>query len=459
MSTELESQIADLRQGDHVCLIYETAREQLAASAPFIRDGLDRNEYCIYITDDRTSGEVMDALAAAGIDTGAEIGRGALMVGTKRKAYLRDGTFEPEGMVEFLRELAEAALARGFSGLRITGEMTWALGAETGCDRIVEYEALLNQYFPGSHALAICQYNRERFSADVIYDVLRTHPKAILGEAVCPNLYYEPPELVLGGSSMPHKVEWMVSQLKRARASEQALQEASQEKSNFMATMSHELRTPLNAIIGYADLLDAELAGPLAPGQKDQVERIDANARHLLELIEGILTFSRTEAGQEEVDLRPVDVAALVRETAALFEPLAAAKPLRFSVAAPAGPVEVVTDAGRVRQVLLNLLTNAVKFTDQGEIELAAEAAEDGVAIRVRDTGIGIADEERERIFQPFRQLRAGTTRQAGGTGLGLTVSQRLARLLGGEITVQSVPGAGSTFSLWLPKRRSDGVM
>ncbi len=453
MITEFERQIADLHQGDHVCLIYETAAEQLAATVPFVRDGLERGERTLYIIDESTLREVAAALAEGGIDVEHEVGRGALVLATKREAYLHSGMFDPQGMIRFLRQTAEAAVAEGYTGLRITGEMTWALGPEKGCERVVEYEALLNEYFPGSGALAICQYNRERFAPEVIHDVLRTHPIAILGQQVCPNLYYEPPEMVLGNQSMPHKVAWMISQLQKARASEQALQAASQAKSDFLATMSHELRTPLNAIIGYSDLLDAEVAGPLNGMQRAQLGRIGASTRHLLDLIEQILTFSRIEAGQETVHARAVDLGELVRETAEIVEPLAAARGLRFTVHAPDGPVFVETDAGKVRQILLNLLSNAAKFTDEGEVELRVETEGDGVVMRVRDTGIGIPPDEREYVFEPFRQLGTGPTRRAGGTGLGLTVSRQLARLLGGDVVIENTSAMGSTFAVHLPMK------
>jgi len=218
--------------------------------------------------------------------------------------------------------------------------------------------------------------------------------------------------------------------------------------------MSHELRTPLNAIIGYSDLLDAEVSGPLTGMQRAQLGRIGASTRHLLDLIEQILTFSRIEAGQEPVHARAEDLGAVVRETAEIVAPLAAARGLRFTVHAPDGPVPVETDAGKVRQILINLLSNAVKFTDEGEVELRVEAAADGVVMRVRDTGIGIPPDEREYVFEAFRQLDTGPTRRAGGTGLGLTVSRQLARLLGGDVVIESTSAMGSTFAAHLPMRR-----
>jgi signal transduction histidine kinase len=225
---------------------------------------------------------------------------------------------------------------------------------------------------------------------------------------------------------------------------------ANQAKSDFLAVVSHELRTPLNAILGYTDLLEAGIPDPLTGGQRTHVGRIDASARHLLELVTEILTFARLEAGKEEATIEPVDVAAVLREVAAMIEPLAHEKGLQFVIAA-SERLPIDTDAGMIRQMLLNLLANAVKFTERGGIELRATFEDDVLVLQVRDTGIGIPPEHRERIFSAFWQVEQGTTRRRGGTGLGLTVTRRLAQLLGGDVSVESELRRGSTFTIRLP--------
>ncbi|HEX7239381.1 MAG TPA: GAF domain-containing sensor histidine kinase, partial [Longimicrobiaceae bacterium] len=228
--------------------------------------------------------------------------------------------------------------------------------------------------------------------------------------------------------------------------------EASRAKSNFLAVMSHELRTPLNAVIGYVDLLDAGIPCPPAEGQKDYLGRIRSSSAHLLQLIEEILAFTRMEAGEERVHSEPVELGGLARRVAAAVEPLASAQGLGLRLDLPARPLTVRTDPAKVRQILLNLLSNAVKFTDGGEVVLGAAADGDGALLRVRDTGIGIAPEHLERIWDPFWQVEQTATRVAEGTGLGLAVARDLARLLGGEISVRSAPGMGSTFEVYLPR-------
>jgi signal transduction histidine kinase len=227
---------------------------------------------------------------------------------------------------------------------------------------------------------------------------------------------------------------------------------ANRAKSDFLATMSHELRTPLNAMIGYTDLLLAGIPEPLPDAQVQKVERIGISAVHLLGLIDEILSFSRLEAGEERVEVEVVAPDALTREVQALMEPLALAKAIHLDVHTPPESQPMQSDPRKIRQILINLVGNAIKFTDAGEVCLALEEGGDDAIFRVSDTGPGIAAEDVDRIFEPFWQVEAGATRKAGGTGLGLSVTRRLARLLGGEVTVESTPGEGSTFTVRLPR-------
>ena len=228
---------------------------------------------------------------------------------------------------------------------------------------------------------------------------------------------------------------------------------ASRAKSDFLAVMSHELRTPLNAIIGYAELLLMGVPASIPAQTHGHVQRIRTASRHLLEIVEEILTFSRMEAGREAVVLGPADAVGLVRDTIILIEPMAREKGLDFVTHVPNHAIAMETDAGKVRQILLNLLSNAVKFTEQGHVELTLTERDGAIVVVVEDTGIGISPDNVERVFEPFWQVQQSATRQAGGTGLGLSVARRLARLLGGDLTLESAPGHGSCFRLTLPLR------
>jgi PAS domain S-box-containing protein len=228
-------------------------------------------------------------------------------------------------------------------------------------------------------------------------------------------------------------------------------QEANRAKSDFLAVMSHELRTPLNAITGYADLLLMGLPQPLGGQPRAYVERIRNAAWHLFQLIEEILTFARLEAAREVVTPERFDIGPFLRDCAALIEPIARDRGLDFRCELPPAGLMVRTDARKLRQVLLNLLSNAVKFTDRGGVVLSAKIEGEWGVFRVTDTGQGIAPEHAAWVFEPFWQAEQPATRRVGGTGLGLAVARRLARLLGGDIEMESEPGRGTTFTARIP--------
>jgi len=225
-------------------------------------------------------------------------------------------------------------------------------------------------------------------------------------------------------------------------------QSADRAKSRFLATVSHELRTPLTALAGYEELLVDQVIGPLSDSQLDILERMRAVTQHLAVVIEEVLAFSSIEEGRER--LRPTEFLAadLLRATATMIEPLARQKHLAFSYHVPDEPIRLTSDIDKIRQILVNLAGNAVKFTEKGEVRLDLERGDGVVTFVVRDTGIGIAPQDVARLFRPFAQLDTGLTRRHGGTGLGLYISRRLAELLGGRIDVESEPGKGSTFAL-----------
>jgi signal transduction histidine kinase len=259
--------------------------------------------------------------------------------------------------------------------------------------------------------------------------------------------------LVTRSARVVHAADLQRAQfLEREQEARREAETANRTKGDFLAVMSHELRTPLSAIIGYQELLADGITGPVTELQRHQLGRIKVSARHLLELIDEILTYSRAEAGKEEVQYEVTAVNTMVDDAASLIEPLAADKHVALSVVRLDTPLDIRTDPRKVRQVLVNLLSNAVKFTDaEGSVSLRAHRDGDTLELTISDTGIGIEPDHLDRIFDPFWQVEQKATRRAGGTGLGLSVSRRLARLLGGDVLVTSEPGKGSSFTVLLP--------
>ncbi len=231
----------------------------------------------------------------------------------------------------------------------------------------------------------------------------------------------------------------------------ETLARANRVKTEFLASMSHELRTPLNAILGFADLLLASPRENLSPRARESLERVRRNGTHLLTLINDVLDLAKAESGRIDVRLEAVDVPQLVRACAAEVDSLRQGKGLTLEVDAPA-QLETVTDSQRVRQILLNLLSNAIKFTEAGKVTVAVASSPAELRVAVTDTGMGIPERAMADLFKDFQQLDAGDGKRYAGTGIGLALSRRLARALGGEIEVRSTERAGSTFTLVLPR-------
>jgi signal transduction histidine kinase len=234
------------------------------------------------------------------------------------------------------------------------------------------------------------------------------------------------------------------------------LEQASQLKSQFLANMSHEFRTPLNAILGYTSMLLGGVSGELSLPQKQKADRVDSNARHLLSIINDILDISRIEAGKMPLHIEEFEVPQLLAELLAEVEPLLQKARLPTLVEVQPGLPALVSDRQKVKQVLSNLLTNAIKFTPQGQVKVSAELHASGREMRlaVQDTGIGISPADQAKVFDDFRQADNSVTREYGGAGLGLAICRRLATMIGARLTMQSEPGRGSTFTLTVPRRR-----
>jgi PAS domain S-box-containing protein len=266
-------------------------------------------------------------------------------------------------------------------------------------------------------------------------------------------------QLMLASKELEGKVQAATAELAQQnellRRQALELEQASALKTQFLANMSHEFRTPLNAILGYTHMLVQGVSGPLTPAQINSLRRIESNGRNLLALISDILDISRIEAGRMPLQIAEFKVAPLVREVITELHPIIERSRLEVK-AEFAGRLPVLrTDRQKVKQIVLNLVSNAVKFTPEGSIRIACTPNRRArvVAVEVTDTGIGIAPQDHDKVFDDFRQLDSSASRGHGGTGLGLSICKRLATMLGGRIALESTPGRGSTFTLHVPTR------
>jgi signal transduction histidine kinase len=236
------------------------------------------------------------------------------------------------------------------------------------------------------------------------------------------------------------------------RAAREQAEAANRAKGDFLAMMSHELRTPLNAIGGYVELMDMELRGPVTNEQRQDLHRIQHSQRHLLGLINQVLNYTRVDTGMVSYDLSPIRVGETLATTEAFIVPQVRARRLTYTLVDCDPELRVLADEDKLQQILLNLLTNAIKFTDAGgQIRVACAARDEVVDISVTDTGVGIAPEKLASVFEPFVQVDQRLTRANEGVGLGLAISRDLARGMGGDLTAESTPQVGSTFTLSLP--------
>jgi PAS domain S-box-containing protein len=237
-----------------------------------------------------------------------------------------------------------------------------------------------------------------------------------------------------------------------------ALEEANSSKDRFLATMSHELRTPLNAIIGFTGTLLMKLPGPLTAEQEQQLKIVQSSARHLLSLINDILDLAKVESGKVELSFEPVSIPSVVAEVADSMRSFAHQKKLTLDLPAGKADLVVISDRRALRQIIINLVNNAIKYTERGGVLIDLEAHKTGgrshATVTVTDTGIGIRKEDQNRLFQAFEQLDPSSTRRFEGAGLGLYLSHKLATLIGGSLSFESEYGSGSTFMLTIPIQR-----
>jgi signal transduction histidine kinase len=443
---------------DHLALIYENQDEQLDIVVPFLRLGLERGEKAVYIHDDNTAETVIAAMERHGIDVAAATDAGALVILTKRDAYLRNGDFDPEWMIGFLAEVVENAKAEGFSAVRTSGEMTWALGpAGNPGSRLIEYECKVDRFFPEYDMGGLCQYNRRRFRPETLMHVIHAHPRLVIRGDVCENPYYIAPEILLGQKSetddpVRRLLESMAenTRLRRQLSAETEARHRSERLAaagRMAATIAHEINNPLEAITNLWYLLDHEKN--LSPDVRSYVDCMGHELKRISHITRQTFELYRPGTLSGMVDLaRTLDED--IRDLSPKAQVLGSAIDVDHRV-----PAIVYGFAGELRQLFANIIVNALE-AGASRIRIRVSRGRDwkrpsrrGIRVLVADNGPGIAPAVAAKIFEPFF-----TTKKEKGTGLGLWVSKGIVQKHEGSISVRTSTRSGrsgASFSVFLP--------
>jgi signal transduction histidine kinase len=440
-----DSRFRSLKQGDHACVIYDHPDDHVEAMINYVSAGLRRGERCIYIVADRTEQEICRRLTAVGVAVGAALDSGRLLLNTSHDQYLRDGVFDPDRVIEFFRISEQTALSDGCQGLRVSGEMAWALRPEIGRQRLAEYEVRLNEYLPGSHSLGLCQYDRSRFSPSVMHDVLRAHPVAIIEQTACLNPYYEPPHLARGNATIADRANWMIGNLLESRRQEIEAQCAIRERDDFLSVAAQRLGAPMHALnLAVHALARSSVQNDTA---HRNIVRAQRQVERLNRLIAMVLDASHIRGNRLEWSFDTLNLLQLARVSAAYFEN--ETQQLGYSIQVRGVPVWGVWDAVRIGQVLHNLLSYAIKLGAGRSIEITIAAQESWAQLAVSCPGIGLDAKQKSYVFERFSSVAA--TRYRGGLDPELWIARNLVGAMHGAIDVHRETAQGSGFMVRLP--------
>jgi signal transduction histidine kinase len=467
----------------HKCLIYDGhASEQLPVVVPFLLESLQNNWRCLYVGSPEDVHMVEHAFQTHGVNLLRETKRGALVLSSDR-SHLKAGTFDPRAMVQFLAQAVDDAVKAGFVGLCATGDMRWELGDDKNLDRLMEYEALLEQLFREKSLRGICQYRRDILPARTVQHALATHRSAYVGQHLKEdNFFYIPPEMVLEADSGVEKVgEWMCQQIvrvldaessrdkalhalkdseaqQRALATELAeanrhlekrveertlqLQQANRELEAFSYSVSHDLRSPLQRISGFVSILAEDYEKGLDDAGRDCLARIQAGTRQMGELITDLLRLANLS--QTKLKAGPVQLSTIAQS---VVKTLQANDPEREIEVRIEDNIATVGDSGLLWVVMENLLSNSWKYTSKVArplIEFGTISEPDGNTYFVRDNGAGFDMKYADKLFTPFQRLHGPS--EFAGHGIGLATVERIVNRHGGRIWAKAEPGRGATF-------------
>jgi len=483
-------QPAPLRRGhaaraksSHNVQFYEGEEFLVHAVTDYVAEGLSAGQHVIVIASSAHRSAFTRVLSANGFDVAAATRESQLMyldAAETLARFMTNGMPDPARFHKVIEPLMRRAEAQPSPvHLRAYGEMVDLLANDGNANASIRLEELWNDLLAAHDFDLLCGYAMSSFAE--ASDALGFQEICRLHSHVAPTERYsqaEDSERSREISRLQQRALALENEIARREQLEQRLHEAMEEqdrllhaeriarteaesanraKNQFLAVMSHELRTPLNAIAGHTQLIELGLHGPVTSAQQDALGRIDLNQRHLLSLVNDVLNLARVDSGREEYTIEQVELVPLVCAIVSMIEPLLTPGQLSCGVAdrlREMQPAVVLADREKVQQILLNLLTNAIKFTAAGgrvTIDAEVDGASGMALVEVRDTGVGIAAEKTETVFEPFVQLATRLSTRQDGIGLGLTISRKYARAMQGDLTVTSGTGEGACFRLALP--------
>ena len=425
--------LGDHEPNEHLAVIYDDRDEQLAAVVPFMRQGLERGERCMYVVNEHSEAEMIAAMDAGDIDVDAALESGALTFHTIRDTYLRTGRFDPDDMLDcYADAIAEAA---DYAGLRISAETTWILDEGTSLEQFMEYESRVNDLFYGEDCIALCQYDRNAIPAEILCDIVRTHPHLITDGTVCHNFYYIPPAEFFGPGRPDREVDRMLETLRERTTAKverdetiDALAESNDQLQRFAYIASHDLQEPLRMVSSYLQLLERNYRDDLDADAREYVDFAVGGADRMREMIDGLLEFSRIDTG--ETSLEPVDCGAVVETVVTDHQVQIEESDATVEV----GSLPTVRgDRTQLEQLVSNLLGNAIKYRGDDPPRIEIDATERGTEwhLTVSDNGIGIEPAYHDQIFDVFDRLHA--VDEYPGTGIGLALCRKIATNHGGR--------------------------
>ncbi len=473
-----------LKQGSHVCLLYEKdPEEQLSAILPYLQQGLKSGERCLYVADASTLARLEAALDEYGIDVPSQTRRGALLF-WRREQWPSPGEVDAETGVRHVHKMIDEALSDGFSGIRFGIEMTWTMSPHVDAELLRRWEKMIDSVFTGDlPARMICQYGRGHLEPAAVLAALRTHPLTVLGEGICPNPYYAPPESLDAPPTLPPSaapVDWMIAQLHWMRAFEnereqrvraegalaaaessqrrieelyskaaiatEDLRKANAIKDEFVGLVSHELRTPITVILGNATVLLKSMSFT-NDAHYSALQDIRSEAERLSRLVSNMLVLAKLD-GSRQQDLEPMLIGPVVARVAAEHQRRHGSRQINIQLLDIGTPC--LANAGYVEQILANLLSNAEKYSSPNEaVELTLSRTDEWLTLTVADRGIGLDIDASGHLFEAFFRADAASNLSAG-IGIGLAACKRLVEAQDGQISAKPRDGGGAEFGFSL---------